>query len=55
MDKFYLLVASRGRPKNGKYVQQLEINHTGCTNTITTVLKDNLIIEYLITEKREDK
>ena len=45
--KMYFLVASRGRFKNGAYSQQAEINNTGCTNTITTVLKDNLILECI--------
>ena len=49
MNKYYLLAASRGRQIDGiNYTQQLEINNTGCTNTITTVLKDNLIIEVII-------
>ena len=49
---FPMIVASRGRnPDNpsdrttGNYVEQrLEINTTGCTNTITTVEKDNYVL-----------
>lgn len=38
--------ASRGRGcENGGYVQQLEFRADGRTNTITTVSKDNLIVE----------
>lgn len=58
--KFPVIVASRGRnPDNpsdrtkGNYVEQrLEINTTGCTNTITTVEKDNYVLT--ITKKIGD-
>ena len=43
------IAASRGRLKDGEYVQQLEINTSGLSNTITSVQKDN----YLITEDKE--
>lgn len=43
------IAASRGRLTDGKYVQQLEINTSGLSNTITSVQKDN----YLITEDKE--
>lgn len=39
-------VALRGRyDEDRKINQQLELRHDGLTNTITTVTKDNLIIE----------
>lgn len=41
------IAASRGRLTDGKYVQQLEFNTSGLSNTITSVQKDN----YLITEE----
>lgn len=37
------IVASRGRGENNE--QRLEPNNSGCTNTITTVQKDNLVLE----------
>lgn len=41
-----LICASRGRyNEQGKIEQQLEINKENTTNTITTVSKDNLVIE----------
>ena len=40
-----VVVASRGRYVNGKIEQQLEVNDIGCTNTITTVQKDNYLLE----------
>lgn len=39
--------SERGR-SNGQYVQRLEINETGTSNTITSVQKDNLVVEPLI-------
>ena len=43
------LVAQRGRPDarggGASNRQRLEVNHTGHTNAITTVAKDNLILE----------
>lgn len=41
----YWCAASRGREQNGKWVQQLEILGKDYTNSITTVQKDNYIIE----------
>lgn len=41
-----LIAASRGRyQEDGSTEQQLEINETGCANTLTTVQKDNLVVE----------
>ena len=50
----YLICAMRGRnpnnpserkKSNGLYRQRIEINRGGVTNTMTTVGKDNLVIE----------
>lgn len=38
-------VAMRGRPTGEKNEQKLEINGTGTVNTLTSVQKDNLILE----------
>lgn len=38
--------ALRGRGSTGQYVQKLELNEEGVTNTLTSVEKDNLIVEY---------
>lgn len=43
------IAASRGRLTDGKFVQQLELNTSGLSNTITSVQKDN----YLITGDKE--
>lgn len=40
----YLNGAYRGRKENGKYVQNLEFRNDYCSNTITTVQKDNVVI-----------
>jgi DNA (cytosine-5)-methyltransferase 3A len=41
-----VIVAERGRQdENGKWVQQFEQNNTGKTNTITSVQKDNLLLD----------
>ena len=47
MDKI-LIVAMRGRKLNGSghYTQQIEVNPYGISNTITSVEKDNLVLEY---------
>lgn len=37
------IAASRGRKKDNKYIQQLEFNKNGITNTLTTVEKDNYL------------
>ena len=46
----YYSCASRGRDHNlsGRWIQQLEINYTGFSNTITGVAKDNYILEIYI-------
>lgn len=49
----YYIVASRGRdpdnPSNRTVgcptVQRLELNKSGCSNTITSVAKDNWVLE----------
>lgn len=43
----YYIVASRGRDNDSDRVwkQKLEINKTGFTNTITSVAKDNWVLE----------
>lgn len=38
--------ALRGRGTTGQYVQKLELNEEGVTNALTSVEKDNLIVEY---------
>ena len=45
--KEFLIAASRGRPLNStkRNQQRLEINKHGVCNSLTTVLKDNLVIE----------
>ena len=51
------IVASRGRNQNnpsdrtvgGPREQRLEINKKGVANTLTTVLKDNLVLEIVDT------
>ena len=40
----YLNGAYRGRKKDGQYVQSLELRNDYCSNTITTVQKDNVIV-----------
>ena len=44
-----IIVASRGRGENNE--QQLEPNFNGTTNTLTTVQKDNLIVEPTALQK----
>lgn len=56
--KYFLIAASRGRdpdnPSNRsggiRSEQRLEINRNGICNTLTTVLKDNYVIEITIEE-----
>lgn len=43
--KIYVIIASRGRWKNGGWTQQYEPLGRGVCNTITTVTKDNLVLE----------
>ena len=57
-DKNYSICASRGRfldengnrSKDGEYCQRLELNTDGVSNTLTTVQKDNYVLEeeYII-------
>lgn len=48
-----LIAASRGRyQEDGSTEQQLEINETGCSNTLTTVQKDNLVVENRLRIRR---
>ena len=55
--KRYMIVASRGRNPNNPSdrtagaptEQRLEINKTGVTNTLTSVQKDNLVLEIVDT------
>ena len=43
----------RGRPHNGKWIQEFEMNNEGVTNTLTSVSKDNLLLEpQVLTPKR---
>ena len=59
--KDFLIAASRGRnPTNPSdrspgipLVQRLEINTLGICNTLTTVLKDNYVIEIEVEEVDE--
>lgn len=45
------IVASRGRYNaDGSTSQNYEFNETGCTNTITTIQKDNLVVEPKIVD-----
>lgn len=40
-----VIVAQRGRyDVDGKIQQQLEVNDSGCANTLTGVQKDNMVI-----------
>lgn len=43
--KEHKIVASRGRWKDGRWIQQYECNQEDVTNTLTGVQKDNLVIE----------
>lgn len=46
--KIFLIAAVRGRKPNiddESYEQKLEINEDGICNSLTTVLKDNYVIE----------
>lgn len=46
--------SERGK-SNGKYKQRLEINENGTTNTLTSVQKDNLVVEpQVLTPKRTE-
>lgn len=45
----------RGRPCENKNVQKLEPRFDKLTNTLTSVLKDNLILEIKSQEKKISK
>lgn len=50
--KKVLIVASRGRPSEHKgNKQQLEPNYLECTNAITTVAKDNFVLEISLNDQ----
>ena len=55
MQEIYDAIAAseRGRLADGKYIQKLEVLGKDYTNTITTVTKDNLIIEVYNGETRK--
>lgn len=40
-----IICAMRGRKENGNYQQKMERNDTGTSNTLTSVQKDNLVVE----------
>ena len=55
--KYYYIIASRGRDPNNpsdrsagnpNLVQRLEINKTGFSNCITSVAKDNWLLEVVV-------
>lgn len=51
-----IIVASRGRSgKNGGWIQRLEPNLDGLVNTITSVAKDNLVLEIKNENKTSNK
>ena len=41
----YYIVASRGRGEKGNLYQHAEINKSGTTNVVTSVSKDNYVLE----------
>ena len=62
--KSFLITAMRGRnpddpseraKSNGKYKQRLEPNRGGVSNTITSVQKDNLVLEYIAQPIRRER
>ena len=61
--KEFLIAASRGRDPNNpsnrkagaKLEQKLEINKDGICNTLTTVLKDNYVIEISEVQNERDE
>ena len=61
-DKNYSICASRGRfldengnrSKDGEYCQRLELNTDGVSNTLTTVQKDNYVLEEDVSIKYLD-
>lgn len=46
MNKMTIPAAIRGRYDGGGIVQKLEIRPDLCTNTLTSVQKDNVLVEY---------
>lgn len=60
MSKDCYIVAQRGRPVNGRNIQKFEPRFDGISNTLTTVLKDNYVMEVnkldrVICEERRDE
>ena len=53
--KEYKIVASRGRWKDDRWVQQYEVNDDQTTNTLTGVQKDNLIAEIDMEKELQNK
>jgi hypothetical protein len=62
--KSFTIVAMRGRnpdnpserkKSNGRYRQRLEPNSGGVSNTITSVGKDNLVLEQICTAPEESE
>jgi len=50
------VVAERGRYReDGKIEQQLEVQESGNSNALTTVQKDNLVLEQTVCEQRTDE
>ena len=52
--KEVLIVASRGRWENERWTQKYECNTEGTTNTLTGVLKDNLVLEIYDNTTKSD-
>lgn len=50
-----VIVAMRGRYVGGEIVQHLEWNHTNVCNSLTTVQKDNLLLEMRNNENRKNR
>lgn len=44
--KKYFIAASRGRDVGGVWQQKIEISTDGCSHAITSVAKDNYVIEH---------
>ena len=45
--KSFMIAAMRGRDSDNGYEQKFEPNRGGVSNTITSVQKDNLVVEYI--------
>ena len=45
--KSFMITAMRGRDSDNGYEQKFEPNWGGVSNTITSVQKDNLVVEYI--------